>query len=259
MTGTGHRPAFSVAAKETLDAAVWSALGTVRDPELDEAITDLGFVTAAAVTCGVAHVRLVLPTYFCAPNFAYLMVSDAYDAVAQVPGVHTVDLALEDHFAAAEINAGVAAGAGFAGSFPGEAESRGEAGAELDDLRRTFQRKAHTACLERACRRLVADGWEVEALGAVRLADLPESAERRSLLRRRDDLGLSVDPGDPLLVDDDGAPVPPDRLAAHLRFAQAVRVSIEGNSGFCRGLLHTRYPELRDRSGDGPVGEDGAR
>jgi hypothetical protein len=22
-----------------------------------------------------------------------------------------------------------------------------------------------------------------------------------------------------------------------------VRVSIEGNAGFCRGLLHTRYPE----------------
>jgi metal-sulfur cluster biosynthetic enzyme len=253
MTSAGHRPAFSVAARETLDAAVWSALGTVRDPELDEPITDLGFVTAASVTCGVAHVRLVLPTYFCAPNFAYLMVADAYDAVAEVQGVHTVDIALEDHFAASEINAGVAAGTGFDGSFPGEVD------ADLSELRRTFQRKAHTACLERACRRLVADGWEVEALGAIRLADVPESAERRSLLRRRDDLGLSTDPGDPLLVDDEGVPVPADRLAAHLRFAQTVRVSIEGNSAFCRGLLHTRYPELRDRPRNGPVGEDGAR
>jgi metal-sulfur cluster biosynthetic enzyme len=260
MTSTGHRPTTAVAARGTMDAAVWSALGTVRDPELDEPITDLGFVVAAAVTCGVAHVRLVLPTYFCAPNFAYLMVADAHDAVAAVPGVHTVDLALEDHFASTEINAGVAAGAGFHRSFPGEAESPGDAGAELDELRRTFQRKAHTACLERACRRLVADGWSVEALGGVRLADLSESAERRSLLRRRADLGLSTEPGDPLLVDEDGVPVPPERIAAHLRFAQAVRVSIEGNSGFCRGLLHTRYPELRDRLADGgPVGEDGAR
>ncbi|HEY0359745.1 MAG TPA: iron-sulfur cluster assembly protein [Mycobacteriales bacterium] len=258
MTSAGHRPGLSVAASQTLDAAVWSALGTVRDPELDEPITDLGFVTSATVTCGVAHVRLVLPTYFCAPNFAYLMVADAYDAVAEVRGVHTVDIALEDHFAAAEINAGVAAGAGFDGSFPGDTEPGG-AEADLTDLRRTFQRKAHTACLERACRRLVADGWEVEALGGVRLADLPESAERRSLLRRRDDLGIPTGPGDPLLVDDEGTPVPADRLAAHLRFAQAVRVSIEGNSSFCRGLLHTRYPELRDRLGDGPVGEDGVR
>jgi hypothetical protein len=26
-----------------------------------------------------------------------------------------------------------------------------------------------------------------------------------------------------------------------LRFAQTVRVSIDGNAGFCRGLLETRY------------------
>jgi hypothetical protein len=181
------------------------------------------------------------------------MVADAHDAVAAVPGVHAVDIELEDHFAAGEINAGVAAGTGFDGSFAGETEG------DLTELRRTFQRKAHTACLERACRRLVADGWEIGALGRVRLADVPDSAERRSLLRRRDDLGLSTAPGDPLLVDDEGTPVPADRLAAHLRFAQAVRVSIEGNSSFCRGLLHTRYPELRDRLADEPVGEDGVR
>jgi metal-sulfur cluster biosynthetic enzyme len=234
------------AARTDLDRAVWSALGSVRDPELDEPITDLGFVTAAAVTCGVAHVRLVLPTYFCAPNFAYLMVADARDAVSEVPGVHTVDIRLEDHFAAEEINAGVAAGAGFAGTFPGEAESPGADGDELGALRRTFQRKAHTACLERACRALLDAGWQVEGLGAVRLADVPASRARESLLRRRADLGLPTGGTEPLLVDDHGRPVPAEGVAAHLRFAQAVRVSVEGNSSFCRGLLHTRYPELRE-------------
>jgi metal-sulfur cluster biosynthetic enzyme len=240
-----------------LDRALWTALGTVRDPELDEPITELGFVTAAAVTCGVAHVRLVLPTYFCAPNFAYLMVADAHDAVAEVPGVHTVDIRLEDHFAAEEINAGVAAGSGFAGTFPGEADPAGEAGTELFELRQTFRRKAHTACLERACRRLLDAGWQIDALGGAHLTDLPASPERTSLLRRRDELGLSTDPDSPLMVDDHGRAVPADALAAHLRFARAVRVSIEGNAGFCRGLLHTRYPELRDRLAQGgPVGED---
>jgi metal-sulfur cluster biosynthetic enzyme len=233
-----------------LDRAVWSALGAVRDPELDEPITDLGFVTAAAVTCGVAHVRLVLPTYFCAPNFAYLMVADAYDAVSAVPGVHTVDIRLEDHFAAEEINAGVAAGAGFAGSFPGEAHPAAEPGKDLAELRRTFRRKAHTACLERACRTLVDAGWEVEGLGSVRLADVPESPARSSLLRRRADLGLGTDPDEPLVVDDHGRPVDTEKIAAHLRFAKAVRVSIEGNASFCRGLLHTRYPELREEGSE---------
>ena len=66
------------------------ALETVRDPELDEPITSLGFVASCAVSAaGDAQVRLRLPTYFCAPNFAYLMVADAYDAVSALPGVRT--------------------------------------------------------------------------------------------------------------------------------------------------------------------------
>ncbi len=32
------------------------------------------------------QVRLRLPTYFCAPNFAFLMVADAYDAVIGAAG-----------------------------------------------------------------------------------------------------------------------------------------------------------------------------
>src|SRR5512146_2024254 len=102
--------------------ALLRALETVRDPELDEPITSLGFVASCAVSAaGDAQVRLRLPTYFCAPNFAYLMVADAYDAVMGVPGVQSVEVILEDHFAADQINAGVAAQAGFVKSFDGEA------------------------------------------------------------------------------------------------------------------------------------------
>ena len=65
----------------TTQARVLAALETVRDPELDEPITSLGFVTSCTVSAdGDAQVRLRLPTYFCAPNFAFLMVADAYDA-----------------------------------------------------------------------------------------------------------------------------------------------------------------------------------
>jgi metal-sulfur cluster biosynthetic enzyme len=107
-----------------------AALATVRDPELDEPITSLGFVAACVISPdGEAEVRLRLPTYFCAPNFAYLMVADAYDAVTAVPGVRSAHVLLEDHFAAAAINGGIAAQAGFAQSFDGEAVG------ELHDLR----------------------------------------------------------------------------------------------------------------------------
>jgi hypothetical protein len=30
-------------------------------------------------------------------------------------------------------------------------------------------------------------------------------------------------------------------VVEHLRFAKLTRLSIEGNAGFCRGLLATRY------------------
>src|SRR5438270_12032232 len=104
------------------DGAVLAALATVRDPELDEPITSLGFVSSCTVSAaGDTTVRLRLPTYFCAPNFAFLMVADAYDALAATEGVRSVDVVLEDHFASAAINQGVAARAGFARSFDGEA------------------------------------------------------------------------------------------------------------------------------------------
>lgn len=219
---------------------VWTALGLVRDPELDEPITELNFVTevrveAPAVPGGGAqvHVRLRLPTYFCAPNFAYLMVADAHDVLSRLSWTRSVTVRLEDHFAAEEINGGVAEDAGFSGSFPGQSEG------ELDDLRKTFQRKAHTACLERSCRSLLAAGWEVEGLSEARLSDLPPGTETEALLRRRAEVGLGLEPGDPLVVNPAGEPV--TDVQKHLRFAKTVRVSIDGNGIFCRGLLATRY------------------
>ena len=77
---------------------VWQALGTVMDPELDEPITDLGFVESSTVSDdGVATVVLQLPTFFCAPNFAFLMVADAFDAVMEVDGVRHAVVTLKEN------------------------------------------------------------------------------------------------------------------------------------------------------------------
>src|SRR5918995_4019924 len=127
-------------APNALRSAVWAALGTVLDPEIDEPITELDFVESCTVSRdGVAAVRLRLPTFFCAPNFSFLMVADAYDAVSAVEGVTRAEVLLEDHHAAAEINRGIAAHAGFVETFAGEAA------AELDELRRYFLEKAVVA------------------------------------------------------------------------------------------------------------------
>jgi len=238
-TATGSGPA-GAEQPDAMRERVRRSLDAVRDPELDEPITDLGFVQEVRVEGGHVLVRLRLPTYFCAPNFAYLMVADARDAVRRLSDVETFEIRLDDHFASEEINAGVAAEAGFAGSFPQQTTS------ELDELRATFRRKAHTACLERACQRLLAEGWEVEDLPRAHLADLPESDERSSLVRRRHDLDLPVDERARVFVDDDGNPIAPEQAPVRLRFARAVRVSIDGNAGWCRGLLRTRYPDTEE-------------
>ena len=164
---------------------VRAALETVRDPELDEPITSLGFVVSCAVSAaGDAQVRLRLPTYFCAPNFAYLMVADAYDAVSALPGVRHAEVVLEDHFASDVINDGVAAQAGFVQTFDGEAVS------ELHGLRADFLRKAVMAGTDQVCRPLLAAGKDPAALLAMTLGELPPSRALDRLRGRRADLGL---------------------------------------------------------------------
>jgi metal-sulfur cluster biosynthetic enzyme len=214
-----------------------AALGTVRDPELDEPITSLGFVAACTVSRdGDAEVRLRLPTYFCAPNFAYLMVADAYDAVTAVPGVRTARVLLEDHFAAEAINGGVAAQAGFAQSFDGEAVG------ELHDLRRDFLRKAVLAGTDQVCRALKADGVYPERLRTMTLGEVPPSPALDRLRQRRAELRLAVGDDAPLLIDPaTGESVSAGAVPLHLRRARVTAISLAANGSICRGMLRHRY------------------
>jgi metal-sulfur cluster biosynthetic enzyme len=221
-----------------LAAAVWAALGTVHDPELDEPITELEFVSSCTVSDdGVAAVRLRLPTFFCAPNFAWLMVADAHDAVTAVPGITRADIVLDDHFTATTINEGVAARAGFVAAFPGEAQS------ELEELRAVFLRKAALAGQDRIARPLVDAGAAPEDLAATRLGDLRPSPDLDRLRQRRAAVSLPHGPDAPLLLHPDGAPVTADQVPLHLRRARLTRVGIEANGHTCRDLLAARYPE----------------
>ena len=232
--------------------AILRALETVRDPELDKPITSLGFVASCTVSAdGDARVRLRLPTYFCAPNFAFLMVADAYEAVAGTPGVRSAAVVLEDHFASDSINAGVAARAGFVASFDGEAA------AELDELRAQFLRKAVMAGTDQVCRPLLASGTTPERLRELTLADLPPSRELDRLRQRRAELGLPAGDDALLLIDPEtGAAVTADAVPLHLRRARVTQVGIEANTSTCTGMLAHRYPtangglrEVRDPGG----------
>jgi metal-sulfur cluster biosynthetic enzyme len=100
----------------------YAALSAVVDPELDEPITDLGFVRSLVVTpAGNVKCNLRLPTSFCAPNFAYLMASDAKDVLSKLDWTRHVVVELDDHHDSEIINAGLAADTGYRGTFGHEA------------------------------------------------------------------------------------------------------------------------------------------
>lgn len=240
----------------------WDALGQVQDPELDEPITDLGFVRSLEVDEVSEHsgagatlvLHLRLPTSFCSPNFAYLMASDAKDALRALPWVGVVVVELDDHHDSDLINAGLAADAGYKGTFRHEAEN------DLEELRATFRRKAHTAAMERCLTALLRaePGRTVESLVGVTLADLPTGRTTDALLRRRVSLGLPVAVGSRVMVDHTGAGCAPSDAAMLLRRARSTRVSIDGNAHFCRGLLATRYPGAEADQTERPEGAEPA-
>ena len=235
MTVTDAPP--GLASSPGLASTALAALGTVRDPELDTPVTALGFVASCTVSGeGRAVVRLRLPTFFCAPNFSYLMAADAYDAVTSVPGIDAAEVILEDHFAADEINAGVAAQAGFVASFTGEAT------AELAGLRAQFLRKAVLAGTHQVCRPLVDAGVTPAGLVALKLGAVPASPGLYRLRRRRAELGLAAGNDAPLLVDPEtGEPIPEASVPLHLRKARVTQASIEANTSICTGMLKARY------------------
>ena len=221
----------------TTRARVLEALGDVYDPELDEPITSLRFVTSCEVTLeGDVEILLRLPTPQCAPNFAYLMAADARDVVRRLPGVRKVGVKLEDHYTGDEINAAIARGGGFMQAFPGETDDD-----QLEALRDLFRRKALVARQARLCEALLADGATPEQVTARRVGDLPDAPDARRCLELRQRLGIPSDRDSPAFVRPGGEPVAAHELGRWLQTARLVRTSLDVNGGICRSLLRIRH------------------
>ena len=218
---------------------VRAALDRVIDPELDRSVVALDFVQAVEVTQGEVRVALRLPTYWCSPNFAYLMVGDADEALRAVPGVTRVRVELVEHFAGERISDAVQAGLSFREAFPDQADGG------LSELRRKFRLKAFVVRQEpvlRAARRALGD----EAVIGLRLGDgaPPDGVdphEWREYLARRRGLDMAEGPDALTFTDAQGAPLDAEGLNDYMRLARAVRISLQSNTEFCTGLLAARY------------------
>jgi metal-sulfur cluster biosynthetic enzyme len=226
-------------------AEVWERLARVTDPELDEPVTELGFVTGVEVEVGGGvAIGFRLPTYWCAANFAYMMADDMRREVAALPWVSGVHLTLDEHMYGDAINQAMQGGLSFGEAFQGEASNE-----DLGEVRRIFAVKAFQRRQEALLRHLLAAGHAPEALLALTvaaLATLPcddAGAMLRARYLERRDIPGPASPGVPAFVDEHGAGIAPDSLTAHLRAMRRVGLSAEFNGALCRGLLAARYGE----------------
>jgi metal-sulfur cluster biosynthetic enzyme len=253
-TGRAVQAPAAIASKATDGrvAEVWSRLEAVADPELDESVTELGFITAVEVDGGCVSIGFRLPTYWCAANFAYLMADDMRRVVAGLPWVTNIAITLDEHMYATEINRGVAAGRSFQQTFGSEANG------EVEDVRRIFLVKAFQRRQEALLSWLLAQGNEPTMLVRLSMAQLSVFATASTddgkthrlvarYLERRFVVGRCTDEAkqgeEPAFIDTEGALLNPDELGAYLRALRRVGVNAEFNGALCRGLLAARYGE----------------
>lgn len=167
---------------DTIRDEVLAALHTVIDPELHRPITELGSVRSILVDDEGVAVHLRRPTAFRCPNSAYLVVSDALDAVRDNE-IGEVRVLLDGHV---EVH---------------------------DHQGRAFAVKAHTAALQRCVTDLIRrDGLADNELVHLTLRDLPPGPTTVALLRRRMSVGLSTCPNSRVLVGEDGRTLTPEHV-----------------------------------------------
>ena len=235
---------------------VWLRLDKVCDPELDEPITDMGFVEDVEIDDDRrVFVRFRLPTYWCSANFAYLMASDIRLEVGKLDWVSGVRVQLEDHMFEEQVNTGVNEGRSFREIFADLAPDQG-----LDEIREKFRKKAFQRRQEVMLLGLQGLGLGNDQIVTMTLAEFDavrfhSDEDIRQKARYRDivsQLNPDANPGDLAFRNYEGSAFEPADLGEYLSTLRGVRINMEFSGALCRGLLSTRYKEL-DSDSDEPT------
>ena len=240
------------------EARVYAAIADVLDPELDEPLVSLGFIDRVQVDGPDVTVVFKLPTYWCSPNFAYLMAGDLRARIRALPGIRTARIELLDHCAEDEITAGINCGQSFAETFAGEVFED----EDLEELRRTFLRKGFLMRQDRLLRHMLKVGLDEATILTLQVADLivDEVADQAfvstsrgavclagagrtaaAYLRKGAAIGLLQAQDDLLITDDKGQPIAPGGLREFQRRSRSVRLNIMFNTSMCKSLFRVRY------------------
>lgn len=241
--------------KAELETEVWESLDAVTDPELDEPVTDMGFIERIEVTDAKAvKVEFRLPTYWCSPNFAFLMAFGIRREVTSLPWVVEAEVQLNDHCFGDKVNEGVNSGRAYHEIFAEYCD-----GAKLDEVVETFLAKAFDRRQETVLLGLQSLGHRPSGIVAMTLAELRQvhftgEEEQRQLPRYLDLLavqGLATDPSDLAFPTWEGHEIDVQDLGDHLARLRSTRINMEFNGALCRGLARTRYKEV-EIGPDGP-------
>ncbi len=239
-----------------LEIDIWDRLDAVTDPELDESITDMGFVERVEISDDRrVKVEFRLPTYWCSPNFAFMMAFGIRHEVLSLPWVVGAEVQLNDHCFGDRVNQGVNSGRAYADVFAEYCD-----GADLSEVVDTFRAKAFDRRQETVLLGLQAMGRTPEEISAMTLDQLTrirfdgeeEARQKPRYLELLLDQGLASQPGDPAFPTWTGRPIPAAQLKDHLARLRGTRINMEFNSALCRGLARTRYKEV-EIGPDGPT------
>ncbi|MDZ7713070.1 MAG: iron-sulfur cluster assembly protein [Rhodovibrio sp.] len=228
--------------------AVWDRLAEVMDPELDEPITEMGFVETVSVSeTNQVEVSFRLPTFWCSPNFAFLMAQGIREEVGSLPWVQGIEVQLQDHMCADEMNEAVNSGRSFSEAFALPPEF-----GDLAEVKEKFEGKAFQRRQESVLVGLQQKGFTPAQVAAMTLGQLdlvsfddPVTARQqgryRAVLTAR---GLAKTADDHAFPDLDGTRLSEETYPARLEALRAVRINMEFGGALCRGLKQSRYKEI---------------
>lgn len=228
-------------------------LDRVRDPELDESIVELEYLTDLRIDGGHVRVRFTLPTAWCSPAFAWMMASDAREEVGELDGVESVRVELHDHMHDEEITRGVNEGLAFEEAFE-------EAEGDVEVLRRKLDGKARLARQYRAMKALRGAGLNDDQLRTLSTGALDLDDEREEAIVALDGalrvrvpyepladyleiaarLGTFDGDGDRLFRGPGGEAIGPGKFEEVYRRGRLANTNIGGQASVCAGLHEAR-------------------
>ena len=221
-------------------------LKTVFDPELDESIVDLGFISNIEIKPNFhVSIELKLPTYFCSANFAWIMCYDSKKAIEKLSWVLDVEVELVDHFVMNKVNKGLKNNETFSSIFGANKAN------DITKLRIKFDKKAYlnrqSLLIQFLRKKNLLDSEIVNmtldnlTIFASKFYDDEFNKNLRRYKTLKEKLIKNKKNINFAFLDLDGSKIHENNLLEYLRTLRRTTGSITANSEMCKILMKERY------------------